>query len=463
MSLLYDWLAWCQHAVTEWNSKFNQQFLWQDEHCLCRSVSEIHFVCCLAIQQRHCEQTTRRMGSPLCVYCVCTLCVCVYCVCVWTKPAILHSLKWSFGKFLRLKKLPPHSIPWLIGYFVSMAANVTEGYAFRWTPICEHNTYMWTQHLYVKTTPICEHNHWRVCLQVDTYMWTQHLYVNTTLICEHNTYVWTQHLYVNTTPVCEHNHWRVCLQVDTYVWTQHLYVNTTPIYVNTITEGYAFRWTHICEQNGTSTKCTEPHMALSKHEFIYVSRHFATCLFWFSTVVPWELWTPLPLCCNQHVVCSRLSSSSTLTCRLSVFSPVDTESGRSSKRGKLRADMIGAPQNDLRHTGHIGYDGAVFGDVSFIGDNYDKLPLKVGASGKCSGECSVTWEWGTGHLSVCSLFVHCLLVCVLGFVCLFVHCLLICVLGFVCSLFVSLCSWFCVFVCSLFVNLCSWFCVFIVC
>ncbi|XP_076452018.1 uncharacterized protein LOC143287697 isoform X2 [Babylonia areolata] len=58
------------------------------------------------------------------------------------------------------------------------------------------------------------------------------------------------------------------------------------------------------------------------------------------------------------------------------------ESGRSSKRGKLRADMIGAPQNDLRHTGHIGYDGAVFGDVSFIGDNYDKLPLKVGASGK---------------------------------------------------------------------------------
>jgi hypothetical protein len=42
--------------------------------------------------------------------------------------------------------------------------------------------------------------------------------------------------------------------------------------------------------------------------------------------------------------------------------------------------MIGAPQNDFRHTGHIGYDGAVFGDVSFIGDNIDKLPAK-GASG----------------------------------------------------------------------------------
>lgn len=44
---------------------------------------------------------------------------------------------------------------------------------------------------------------------------------------------------------------------------------------------------------------------------------------------------------------------------------------------KLRADMISRPQNDLRHTGHIGYDGAMFGDVSFIGDNYDKLPVKV--------------------------------------------------------------------------------------
>ena len=73
---------------------------------------------------------------------------------------------------------------------------------------------------------------------------------------------------------------------------------------------------------------------------------------------------------------------------------------------KIRADMISRPQNDLRHTGHIGmpflysvhlnqkskqyadcakvnisyitgYDGAMFGDVSFIGDQYDKLPVKV--------------------------------------------------------------------------------------
>ena len=44
---------------------------------------------------------------------------------------------------------------------------------------------------------------------------------------------------------------------------------------------------------------------------------------------------------------------------------------------KLDVSMISGPGNDLRHTGHIGYDGAVFGDVSFIGDNYSRLPMKI--------------------------------------------------------------------------------------
>ena len=57
-----------------------------------------------------------------------------------------------------------------------------------------------------------------------------------------------------------------------------------------------------------------------------------------------------------------------------------TDSKRISAK-KIRTDMISRPQNDLRHTGHIGYDGAIFGDVGFIGDNYDKLPVKVGSSG----------------------------------------------------------------------------------
>ena len=36
-------------------------------------------------------------------------------------------------------------------------------------------------------------------------------------------------------------------------------------------------------------------------------------------------------------------------------------------RGGLHAGLISAPQNDLRHTLHVGYDGAMFGDASQIG------------------------------------------------------------------------------------------------
>jgi hypothetical protein len=28
--------------------------------------------------------------------------------------------------------------------------------------------------------------------------------------------------------------------------------------------------------------------------------------------------------------------------------------------------MISRPQNDLKHTGHVGIDGAYFGDVAFL-------------------------------------------------------------------------------------------------
>ncbi|XP_077289254.1 activated Cdc42 kinase-like [Arctopsyche grandis] len=44
-------------------------------------------------------------------------------------------------------------------------------------------------------------------------------------------------------------------------------------------------------------------------------------------------------------------------------------------RRKLRSDMISAPQGEVKHTGHIGLDGAYFGDVSFL--EYNKLPRQV--------------------------------------------------------------------------------------
>lgn len=87
---------------------------------------------------------------------------------------------------------------------------------------------------------------------------------------------------------------------------------------------------------------------------------------------------------------SRKGERGPIPCKVALWKALsllmnDFSCVESSRKSKSKADakklniaMIGLPQNDLRHTGHIGYDGAVFGDVSFIGDNYDKLPVKVG-------------------------------------------------------------------------------------
>lgn len=39
---------------------------------------------------------------------------------------------------------------------------------------------------------------------------------------------------------------------------------------------------------------------------------------------------------------------------------------RTSSKRKLCPEMISGPQNDLKHTGHVGLDGAYFGDVAFL-------------------------------------------------------------------------------------------------
>ncbi|GAB0094581.1 tyrosine-protein kinase PR2 [Sergentomyia squamirostris] len=53
-------------------------------------------------------------------------------------------------------------------------------------------------------------------------------------------------------------------------------------------------------------------------------------------------------------------------------------SDRLSKR-KLRTEMISRPQNDLKHTGHVGLDGAYFGDVAFLASSqpYNHLPRQI--------------------------------------------------------------------------------------
>ncbi|XP_037942033.1 uncharacterized protein LOC119674949 [Teleopsis dalmanni] len=68
---------------------------------------------------------------------------------------------------------------------------------------------------------------------------------------------------------------------------------------------------------------------------------------------------------NERLVCIHRDSF----CRVSE---------RSSKR-KLRTEMISKPQNDLKHTGHVGIDGASFGDVAFLGNsqNYNHVPRQI--------------------------------------------------------------------------------------
>ncbi|RWS30640.1 tyrosine-protein kinase PR2-like protein [Leptotrombidium deliense] len=58
---------------------------------------------------------------------------------------------------------------------------------------------------------------------------------------------------------------------------------------------------------------------------------------------------------------------------------LDSRSGQNSNslyssRRRIKPEMISRPQNDLKHTGHVGADGAFFGDISFLGDKYHQLP-----------------------------------------------------------------------------------------
>ncbi|CAG2167826.1 unnamed protein product, partial [Oppiella nova] len=46
-------------------------------------------------------------------------------------------------------------------------------------------------------------------------------------------------------------------------------------------------------------------------------------------------------------------------------------------RRRIRPDMISRPQGDLVHTGHVGADGAFFGDVAFLDGKYNQLPKQI--------------------------------------------------------------------------------------
>nr|XP_042910859.1 activated Cdc42 kinase-like [Parasteatoda tepidariorum] len=59
------------------------------------------------------------------------------------------------------------------------------------------------------------------------------------------------------------------------------------------------------------------------------------------------------------------------------FSRADSKCGLYASRRRLKTDMISRPQGDFKHTGHVGLDGAFFGDISFLGDKYHQLPRQI--------------------------------------------------------------------------------------
>lgn len=60
------------------------------------------------------------------------------------------------------------------------------------------------------------------------------------------------------------------------------------------------------------------------------------------------------------------------------FTRGDGKNVYSSRRNRLRPDMISCPQGDLKHTGHVGLDGAYFGDISFLGGTkYERIPHQI--------------------------------------------------------------------------------------
>ncbi|XP_050428034.1 activated Cdc42 kinase-like isoform X2 [Adelges cooleyi] len=63
----------------------------------------------------------------------------------------------------------------------------------------------------------------------------------------------------------------------------------------------------------------------------------------------------------------------------------------SRRSSRLKIDMISCPQGDVKHMGHVGLDGAYFGDIEFMSTNapkYNHLPHQVVAPYKPQEDCA---------------------------------------------------------------------------
>ena len=55
-----------------------------------------------------------------------------------------------------------------------------------------------------------------------------------------------------------------------------------------------------------------------------------------------------------------------------MFSVVESDRKSLRPGQRLHAGMISVPQNDLRHMGHVGHDGVMFGDVSCLDQKQER-------------------------------------------------------------------------------------------
>lgn len=134
------------------------------------------------------------------------------------------------------------------------------------------------------------------------------------------------------------------------------------------------------EQLKTITQCIElkkDHLAYRQGEIITVLDKSTNSPYWLGVLNNGRCGLFNPANTVAHLE-SLPSSSNGLSNQHGSGGFIRNTLERNSKR-KLKPDMISSPQNDFKHTGHVGIDGAYFGNVAFLSSTqtYNKLPRQV--------------------------------------------------------------------------------------
>lgn len=134
------------------------------------------------------------------------------------------------------------------------------------------------------------------------------------------------------------------------------------------------------EQLKTVTQCIDmkkDHLAYRQGEIITVLDKSVNSSYWLGVLNNGRCGLFNPANTVAHIE-SLPSSSNGIQNASSTGGFIRNTLERNSKR-KLKPDMISSPQNDFKHTGHVGIDGAYFGNVAFLSSTqtYNKLPRQV--------------------------------------------------------------------------------------